>query len=338
MKTGLNRIYFICLFFLSLCLFFAAPPSAVRADEAEALETAQKYLDEMPFSRRALNEKLKTAGFSAEEAEYAADNCDADWNEMAVRKANEYMKTMSVSRSELIQYLESESVGFTHEQAIYAADHIGSASEDMIRVLSENLDNLFPIHGFEDDFMTVMAAKYTDIGADTAVQTVNNNGVRSVVIFANPDSVHDHNYNIQIQSGYLTNFLFTIDVVLDDIFPSGQAGCFIGYVNEYSASLGQEKLTYVYLMADGEGAILYRKTDDEDTGSFTRISDQISTRYTLTIIRFLGQTYAFINNVYAGQMNDPDSGPFALVYGASALKDGETAGCTFDNLSVRKVN
>ena len=323
--------------------FYGVKKAGEQIDWNEmAAKRAEEILKTSIISLNGLIRQLEseTIGFTHEQAVYGAETAgaDVDWNEMAVQQAEAYTNVMSVSRSELIQHLESESEGFTHDQAVFAADNIGAAWGDMVTVLSENIDNLFPIHSLEESFTPIEQALYSDIGSDTAIQTQTNNGARSIILFANPDSVHDHNYTVKVNSGNLSNFMLTMEISPLDIYPKGQAGCFIGYTNEYPASLDQEELSHVYLMIDGLGAGFYNKTADEDSGSFSRISDEVAEKYTLTIIRFLGQTYAFVNNVYTGQLTDTNAGPFALVYGVSTLKDGDTAGCLFDNLSVRKVN
>lgn len=57
------------------------------------------------------------------DATYAADNCDADWNEQAVKKAKQYLETTAFSRDGLIEQLEFE--GYTAEQAAYGAEQNG---------------------------------------------------------------------------------------------------------------------------------------------------------------------------------------------------------------------
>lgn len=94
----------------------------ITAGERNAIETARNYLSFMAFSYGGLVEQLKHEGYSTSEAEYAAENCGADWNQQAVNKAKEYLNFMSFSRSGLIEQLEFE--GFTHSQAVYAADKV----------------------------------------------------------------------------------------------------------------------------------------------------------------------------------------------------------------------
>ena len=84
------------------------------------------YLDHrdvvLAFSYSGLIEQLEYEGFSTSEATYAADNCGADWNEQAAKKAREYLDFMSFSRSGLIEQLEFE--GFTRSQAEYGVNAV----------------------------------------------------------------------------------------------------------------------------------------------------------------------------------------------------------------------
>lgn len=68
-------------------------------------------------------DQLEFEGFTTEEATYAVDNCGADWNEQAAKKAQEYLDYSSFSRSELIGQLEFE--GFTSAQAEYGVQSVG---------------------------------------------------------------------------------------------------------------------------------------------------------------------------------------------------------------------
>lgn len=88
--------------------------------ESNALKSAQTYLSIMAFSYRGLVEQLEYEGYTTSEAEYAADNCGADWNLQAVKKAKEYLAVMSFSKDGLLEQLEYE--GFTHSQATYGVE------------------------------------------------------------------------------------------------------------------------------------------------------------------------------------------------------------------------
>lgn len=59
--------------------------------------------------------------FSAEAAQYAIDNVQADWNANALKKAQSYQETMSMSPSAIYDQLVSEyGEQFTPEEADYA--------------------------------------------------------------------------------------------------------------------------------------------------------------------------------------------------------------------------
>ena len=77
----------------------------------------------MPFSYKKLINQLEFDGYSSEDATYAADNCEADWDEQAVKAAKNYLKIMAFSEKRLIEQLEFD--GFTNEQAVYAAEQNG---------------------------------------------------------------------------------------------------------------------------------------------------------------------------------------------------------------------
>ena len=91
--------------------------------EQNALETAHDYLDAMPFSPSGLKDQLEYEGYTSSEAEYAVENCGADWDEQAVLMAEDYLDAMPFSRSGLIDQLEYE--GFTYSQASAAATAAG---------------------------------------------------------------------------------------------------------------------------------------------------------------------------------------------------------------------
>ena len=97
------------------------PPVSERMT---ALEDAKNYLEIMALSRDTLIAQLEFDGFSTEEAEAAADNCGADWNEQAVRQAQSYLETMELTYDELVDQLEYDK--FTPEQASYGADNCGA--------------------------------------------------------------------------------------------------------------------------------------------------------------------------------------------------------------------
>jgi hypothetical protein len=63
--------------------------------------------------------------FTEDEAQYAVDNLDADWNANALEKAKDYQESMSMSNSAIYDQLISEyGEKFTEEEAQYAVDHL----------------------------------------------------------------------------------------------------------------------------------------------------------------------------------------------------------------------
>ena len=68
-------------------------------------------------------EQLEFEQYSHEDAVYAADNCGADWNEQAAKKAQDYLDIMAFSRQGLIDQLQFE--GYTYEQAVYGVNQVG---------------------------------------------------------------------------------------------------------------------------------------------------------------------------------------------------------------------
>lgn len=95
----------------------------VSVSASNALKAAKQYLKVMPFSYKKLIKQLEFDGYSSEDATYAADSCEADWDEQAVKAAKNYLKIMAFSEKKLIQQLEFD--GFTNEQATYAAEQNG---------------------------------------------------------------------------------------------------------------------------------------------------------------------------------------------------------------------
>ena len=307
----------------------------------QAVKKAESYLQSIAFSEKGLINQLESTaeGFTHEQAVYALEivGPNVDWNEQAVKSAESYLNIRLFSRKELIKQLESEAEGFTHEQAVYGADHATATYDDMIDVLSKNLENIFPIRGLEDAFNTPMVATYSDVGPATAVQISNQEGMRNISLYANADLAHDYNVVTKLNAGNLQNFLISMDVRINDVYPSLQGGCFIGYTNESISAIQAEEIKTVSLLVDGQGAEFYIKGKEEDSGSHFQISGTKRDSYRLTLIRLTGQTFAFIDGRFAGQLFDDAAGPFQLVYGTALFSEGDLAECSFDNLVIRKV-
>ena len=99
-------------------------PAYMTIGEENALRSANSYLSFMCFSREGLIDQLEYEGFTTQEAEFAVDNCGADWFEQAVGCAESYLDSNSFSYEGLVDQLEYE--GFTREQAVYGVDRCGA--------------------------------------------------------------------------------------------------------------------------------------------------------------------------------------------------------------------
>lgn len=95
----------------------------ITQGKKNALRKAEEYLNLKAFSRYKLIEQLEYNGFSVEEAEYAVDHCDVDWEEQAAKKAAEYLNMQAFSRERLREQLKYE--GFTTTQIEYALKQNG---------------------------------------------------------------------------------------------------------------------------------------------------------------------------------------------------------------------
>jgi hypothetical protein len=96
-----------------------AEPS-MSPSQSNALSSAEDYLGYEAFSRKGLVEQLEYEGYDGQDAEWAANHVDADWNEQAVKSAKSYLSYESFSETGLIEQLEYE--GFTPPQAQYGAE------------------------------------------------------------------------------------------------------------------------------------------------------------------------------------------------------------------------
>ena len=91
--------------------------------QKNAVRKAESYLKIMAFSRKGLIEQLEYEEFSNEDAVFAVDYINADWNDQAAKKAESYLDIMSFSKQGLADQLDYE--GFTSEQISYALEAVG---------------------------------------------------------------------------------------------------------------------------------------------------------------------------------------------------------------------
>ena len=93
------------------------------AEQEQARGKAQRYLNQMAFSRKGLIGQLAYDGFSNDDATWGVDHCGADWNEQAGRMAQSYLGNMDFTREELIGQLEHD--GFSAQEAEYGVSAAG---------------------------------------------------------------------------------------------------------------------------------------------------------------------------------------------------------------------
>lgn len=91
--------------------------------QKNARESAESYIEFSGFSRQGLIDQLEFEDYSTEDAEYAVDAIDVDWNEQAARSAEAYLEFTSFSREGLIDQLLFE--GYTQEEAEYGVTAVG---------------------------------------------------------------------------------------------------------------------------------------------------------------------------------------------------------------------
>lgn len=94
------------------------------ASMENALREAQNVLAGNDYySYTGMIQKLRSAGYSQEEATYAADNCGADWKDQARRQASFLLLYQNMNHDELIKALLAQ--GFTEEEAEYGYNQNG---------------------------------------------------------------------------------------------------------------------------------------------------------------------------------------------------------------------
>ncbi len=91
--------------------------------------SAENYLRFAPFSRKGLIQQLSSAagdGYSVEDATFAVDSLNINYNEQATKAAKSYLAMTHFSHSGLVEQLSSDAGdGYTPEQAEYGVSHAG---------------------------------------------------------------------------------------------------------------------------------------------------------------------------------------------------------------------
>lgn len=106
----------------------APSESSVPTEYISALAKAEIYNSTAHMSERGLYEQLTSEygeKFSAEAAQYAIDNINADYKANALKKAEMYQETMHMSPSSIRdQLISNAGEKFTKEEAEYALENL----------------------------------------------------------------------------------------------------------------------------------------------------------------------------------------------------------------------
>lgn len=109
-----------------------AQPIGISNSKRNAIRSAESYLRVGGFSREGLIRQLSSragSGYSVEDATYAVDSLNIDWNAQAARSAESYLRVMGFSCDGLINQLSSSSGSqYTRSQAEYGARAAGACS------------------------------------------------------------------------------------------------------------------------------------------------------------------------------------------------------------------
>lgn len=96
----------------------------VSIEYKNALREALSYLRSSSFSKEGLIKQLEYEKYSRPAAEYAVNNCGANWNEQALKEAQAYLRSSGFSKKGLIKQLEYEK--FTSSESAYGVANCGA--------------------------------------------------------------------------------------------------------------------------------------------------------------------------------------------------------------------
>lgn len=149
--------------------------TAVPAEYRSALAKAKSYDKSSHMSKERLYHQLTSEygeKFSAEAAQYAIDNIDADWNKNALITAQNYSDRQHMSKARLYHQLTSEyGEKFTDEEAQYAVDNVQADWKEnaleMAKSYQENMD-MSPA-AIWDQLVSEYGEQFTEEEADYAI-------------------------------------------------------------------------------------------------------------------------------------------------------------------------
>ena len=211
-------------------------------------------------------------------------------------------------------------------------------SEEMAKVVSDNLDNFFPISSIGEGYGINAAAVRGNIGPETATEAGTANGTRNLLLYTNPDGTTEYAYKEKLTAaGNLKNFYYAMDIMPNDLYPADGGGCMISYFNELIPGLCSDSEAEEVSLIVSDAVYLETRKADDAAGVRTKLADFAGGKVSLAIVRLTGETLFYADGSLIGSYHDGKYGPFQLYLGTKSFTDGEVVDCSFDNLTVRKV-
>lgn len=110
----------------------ATETPSLTGPQSNAIRSAKQYLSISGFSREGLIQQLSSSagsGYDIQDATFAVDSLNVDWNEQAVKSAKQYLEISGFSCDGLIEQLSSSAGSqYTVDQATYGAKQAGACS------------------------------------------------------------------------------------------------------------------------------------------------------------------------------------------------------------------
>lgn len=151
----------------------------IPTEYKSALNSATAYSNMMHMSKAGIYNQLTSEygdKFSAEAAQYAVDNINADWNANALAQAKAYSDTMHMSKKGIYGQLISEyGEQFTKEEAQYAVDNVDANWEANALETAKNYQNTMNMspEAIRDQLTSKYGEQFTKEEADYAIANLN---------------------------------------------------------------------------------------------------------------------------------------------------------------------
>ena len=182
------------IFLICILTFLPLMASCAETEgEKYALLSAQQYLLVIPMSYNKLIEQLEFDGYTTDEAIYAADNCNADWYEQAVKSGKNYLEILPLSRKALKEQLVFDE--FEEDIAEYAVELIfnGDASSERasvpdssLQIEAADIQGLFPVVKMIKE--SISKKEFDSVMAELGYAGTPSNVVTDMIVYENKDA------------------------------------------------------------------------------------------------------------------------------------------------------